>query len=125
MACMACRSSSRQESPSAGPHNADSARKVTGRSMGRTCSQITRFGSSRLERSAQSAGHPIVWDRIRERFDHSDYLITVLEECFAWVESWLLTKSSLLLAVSACGVGRLGIRRLLCSREVDRGRDDD
>jgi len=46
------------------------------RSMGQTCAQITRFGGSRLGRSARS-GHPICLDRIRERFDHSDSLITV------------------------------------------------
>jgi hypothetical protein len=53
------------------------------RSMGRRCAQNTRFGSgSRLVRSARS-GHPIWLDWIRERFDHSGSLITVLEECLA------------------------------------------
>ena len=42
--------------------------------MGQTCAQIARFGGSRLERSA----HPICLDRIRERFDRSDSVITVL-----------------------------------------------
>jgi len=50
--------------------------------MGQTCAQITRFGSSRLERSARS-GHPLCLDRLREQFDHPDSLITALEECLA------------------------------------------
>jgi hypothetical protein len=50
--------------------------------VGQTCAQITRFGGSRTEGSARS-GHPICLDRMRERFDQSGSLITVLEECLA------------------------------------------
>jgi hypothetical protein len=34
-------------------------------------------------RTLRAIRHPICLDRIRERFDHSDFLIAVLEECLA------------------------------------------
>jgi hypothetical protein len=74
-----------------------SGRPVCGRSSG-----VGSFASAAAPRSRGRDHHR------KGVIDDSDYPITVLEECLAQVESWLLTKWSLLLVVSACGVGRLG-----------------